>query len=110
MTPGTAENRREAARVIEQAQPGWMVIYGIYSKQYVAFPLFHAPAGTILTAAYPPALIDRMQRTEDRISGRSAPCADSRPAPVPSHAPAPRARAGSPRPARWGVTQWQPSG
>jgi hypothetical protein len=59
----------EQAREIEQRQPGWIVVYGIYSKEYVAFPLFPAPPGTILTAAYPPALITRMQRAEQRLRG-----------------------------------------
>lgn len=73
MTPVTADDSREAARAIEQQQPGWMVVYGSYSKQYVAFPLFSAPPGTILTASYPPALITRMQKTERLL--RSPPSA-----------------------------------
>lgn len=67
MTPALLSNRREAARMIERARPGWMVIYGIYTRQYVAFPLFHAPSGTIVTASYPPALMTRMRRVEARI-------------------------------------------
>jgi hypothetical protein len=60
------EANRETARQIELQHPGWMVLWGVYSKQYVAFPLFAAPAGTILTAGYAPALAPRMAAAERR--------------------------------------------
>jgi hypothetical protein len=66
------EANREAARQIELQRPGWMVVWGVYSKQYVAFPLFAAPAGTIVAAAYPPALESRMQAVELRAQARGA--------------------------------------
>jgi hypothetical protein len=53
---------REIARQIEQTLPDWMVEWGVYSQQFVAFPLFEAPRGTILTASYPDALIGRMRK------------------------------------------------
>ena len=40
-----------------------MVVYGCYTREYVAFPLFPAPAGTILASHYPPALIERIRAT-----------------------------------------------
>ncbi len=55
---------------IELQRPGWMVVWGVYSRQYVAFPLFAAPAGTIVAAAYPPALESRMQAAELRAQGK----------------------------------------
>lgn len=55
---------RETARNIECRLPGWMVVWGIYSKQFVAFPLFAAPAGTIVTGSYPPAVINRMEEVQ----------------------------------------------
>jgi hypothetical protein len=64
------EANRETARQIELQRPGWMVLWGAYSKQYVAFPLFAAPAGTILTARYAPALASRMQAAERRAQGK----------------------------------------
>ena len=70
MSPEEAEANRETARQIELRRPGWMVLWGAYSKQYVAFPLFAAPPGTILAAAYPPALESRMQAAEVRAQGR----------------------------------------
>lgn len=61
-------DRQDAAREIEQQLPGWMVVYGCFTHQYVAFPLFPAaPAGTILAAAYPPALVNRMRQAERQI-------------------------------------------
>jgi hypothetical protein len=41
-----------------------MVVFGVYSRQFVAFPLFAVSRRTILTARYPDALIDRMVRAE----------------------------------------------
>jgi hypothetical protein len=70
VSPDDLEGNRQKAKEIEQQQPGWMVLYGSYTKEYVAFPLFRAPPGTILTANYPPALITRMQQTERRLHGR----------------------------------------
>ncbi len=66
----STDDHQQAAREIEQQQPDWMVLYGTYSHEYVAFPLFPAPPGTILTAAYPPALIARMQYTEQQLRGK----------------------------------------
>ena len=64
------EANRETARQIELQRPGWMVLWGVYSKQYVAFPLSAAPPGTILTARYAPALAARMAAAERRAQGR----------------------------------------
>lgn len=54
---GIAEN-------MQRQQPGWLVIFGVYSRQFVAFPLFAVSQRTILAARYPDALIDRMTRAE----------------------------------------------
>jgi hypothetical protein len=70
MSPEETEAYRETARQIELQRPGWMVLWGVYSKQYVAFPLFAAPAGTILTARYAPALAPRMAAVEYRAQGK----------------------------------------
>lgn len=63
------EANRETARQIELQRPGWMVLWGVYSKQYVAFPLSAAPPGTIVTARYAPALAPRMAAAERRAQG-----------------------------------------
>ncbi|HLI36722.1 MAG TPA: hypothetical protein VKV80_05185 [Streptosporangiaceae bacterium] len=60
---------RETARRIEEEQPRWMVVFGVYTRQYVAFPLFHAPPGTILADTDPETLTRRM-RAAERTSRR----------------------------------------
>ncbi len=55
---------REIARQIEERSPGWLVVWGVYTRQFVALPRFDAPRGTILTARYADALIDRLRKTE----------------------------------------------
>jgi hypothetical protein len=69
MSPEDDEANRETARQIEVQRPGWMVLWGAYSKEYVAFPLFAAPPGTIVAARYAPALASRMQAAERRAQG-----------------------------------------
>lgn len=54
------------AKDIRKQLPGWLVIFGCYSRQFVAFPLFEVDRQTILTARYPDALIDRMVRAEQQ--------------------------------------------
>ena len=61
------EECREIARDIEQESHGWFVVWGVYSRQFVAFPLFDAPQGTILTANYPDALAGRMEETRRKL-------------------------------------------
>jgi hypothetical protein len=57
-------DEHETARQIELRHPCWMVMYGTYSRQYVAFPRFRAPKGTIVAARHPPALAAQMQAVE----------------------------------------------
>jgi hypothetical protein len=64
-----SENR-QTAQEIERQHPGWIVIWGAYSQQYVAFPKFRVPPGNILTAGYPPALAERMRAVESRAQRR----------------------------------------
>jgi hypothetical protein len=71
--PGAGEQSREAARQLERQHPGWIVLWGIYTRQYVAFPLFRVPPETVITAYYPPALAERMQAVEDRAQRRQQP-------------------------------------
>jgi hypothetical protein len=71
MPPSDLNPNQRNAHEIQQQQPGWMVLYGTYSHEYVAFPLFPAPPETILTAAYPPALLARIQQTERWLHGNT---------------------------------------
>lgn len=59
---------REIARQVQDKSPGWMVLWGVYTRQFVAFPLFAAPSGTIITAAYPDALAGRLKKTSRALN------------------------------------------
>jgi hypothetical protein len=58
---------REIAQHIESECPHWIVIFGVYTKQFVAFPLFDAPPGTTVTGFYPDSLIKRLRNIEQRL-------------------------------------------
>jgi len=60
---------RDIAAQLEQSHPNWIVVFGVYTKQFVAFPRFRAPDRTILAALYPDALADRMKSTERLLRG-----------------------------------------
>ena len=55
---------RELAQQIEEQRPGWLVLWGCYSKRFVAFPLFPVQRRTILVMSYPDALVARMEQVE----------------------------------------------
>lgn len=61
------EAGREIASRLEAEHPLWIVVFGVYTQQFVCFPKFQAPAGTMLAAAYPEALPDRMRRAEEAL-------------------------------------------
>jgi len=56
--------RYQTAQSIQQANPGWLVIWGVYTRQYVAFPLFRAPTGYIVASGNPDTLVQRMRQAE----------------------------------------------
>lgn len=58
---------REAAKKVESQRPGWMVIWGVYSEEYVAIPLFRDGSGLILASGSTSALVTRMQEVESQI-------------------------------------------
>jgi hypothetical protein len=64
MVSADEDEFREIARQIEEKSPGWLVVWGVYTRQFVAFPLFDAPRGTILTARYADALMGHMRKTQ----------------------------------------------
>lgn len=61
---GRDADRYETAQAIQQAHPDWLVMWGVYTRQYVAFPLFRAPAGSIVQSANPDKLVQRIQQAE----------------------------------------------
>jgi hypothetical protein len=65
MAPGMDnEMLRAMAREIESANPLWIVVFGIYSGQFAAFPRFAAPKGAVISARYPGAMRERMRQIE----------------------------------------------
>jgi hypothetical protein len=58
---------REIARHLEAKSPNWLVLWGTYTHQFIAFPRFDAPRGTIVTAIYPDALVGRTREVERRL-------------------------------------------
>ncbi len=67
------EQRREMARRIEQANPGWLVVWGVYSHEYVAFPLFRVPSGIVLSSRNFNLLAARMRQVEFTFSQSGKP-------------------------------------
>jgi hypothetical protein len=61
-----------AAAQLQRDHKHWLVIWGCYTRSYVAFPLFNTPRGTVLTASAPGELTTKMRRTE-RASGVRVP-------------------------------------
>jgi hypothetical protein len=57
-------DQRRAAAQIAQHSPQWVVLWGTHTRLYWAFPRFHAPPGTIITAPGTAELTTRMQHTE----------------------------------------------
>jgi hypothetical protein len=62
---------REAAERTERENPGWIVMFGSFTKQFVCFPKFPAPVGTIVTALYPDAIPPRMRVIERALRVRN---------------------------------------
>ncbi len=63
-SPRYDPSQRLTAARIQQANPGWLLIWGTHSRRYFAFPLFGAARGTILTASDPDRLLTGMRRAE----------------------------------------------
>jgi hypothetical protein len=61
------DEARATARRLEQQHPGWMIIYGVYTRRFVAFPLFRVRQRVVVTAAYPDALPARLDAAEARL-------------------------------------------
>ena len=65
--PPPVEDMRLIAQRLEHENPSWIVLYGAYSKQFVAFPRFTAPRGTIVATGDPAALPSRLRRVEQQV-------------------------------------------
>jgi hypothetical protein len=88
--PSNEDACRMAAAQLQRDHEHWLVLWGCYTRSYIAFPLFHAPRGTILTASAPGDMVTKMRR-EERSAGVRVP--------VPASVPA----------QDWGATGQQPA-
>lgn len=70
--PRNEDACRMAAARLQHDHRHWMVMWGCYTRTYVAFPLFHAPRGTILTATVPDEMAAKIRRQE-RAAGMRIP-------------------------------------
>lgn len=55
---------RAIAEEIQRQRPGWLVIWGVFSRRYTAYPLFPVSRRVIVVAYYPKALVERMDSAE----------------------------------------------
>ena len=68
---GNCDDGPQTAVQLEKKNPGWMIIYGSFSREYVAFPLYYeAPQRGYIVARDPGELARRMHEAEQR-HGRS---------------------------------------
>jgi hypothetical protein len=70
--PHNEDACRAAAARLQHDHKNWLVLWGCYTHSYVAFPLFSAPRGTILTATTPGDMTGKMRR-EERVAGVRVP-------------------------------------
>jgi hypothetical protein len=68
--PANEDACRQAAAQLQHDHRNWLVMWGCYTRVYIAFPLFPAPRGTILTATAPAEIAVKMRREERTAAGR----------------------------------------
>lgn len=56
----------EAARRVESQRPNWVVVWGVYSKEYVAFPLFQTRSSMVLASGNVSELASHMREVENQ--------------------------------------------
>jgi hypothetical protein len=57
----------QVAERLEEDNPDWVIMYGIYSREFVAFPVYpDAPENCYCSAKDPAALDDHIRETERR--------------------------------------------
>ena len=64
------EDHQEQAARLDRDNPQWLIVWGTFSLEFVAFPLFCVPDGIVLRSRSAPELLRRMRQTEE-IYGRS---------------------------------------
>jgi hypothetical protein len=92
----TDDQQRQAAAEIERSRPGWLVMWGCYSRRFWAFPRFDAPRGTIISAPDQARLLAGLDDAESQV--RSHPPAPGWPGPAAQPVPPPARGRIRPRP------------
>ena len=64
------EDHQEQAARLDRDNPQWLIVWGTFSLEFVAFLLFCVPDGIVLRSRSAPELLRRMRQTEE-IYGRS---------------------------------------
>lgn len=64
--PYADEEMMRVAAELESCNPLWIVMFGVYTKQFVGFPRFDTASGTMAVALYPGALMSRMREIEQK--------------------------------------------
>ena len=65
------ETHCETAQRIERDNPAWIVVWGVYTREYVAFPKFGAPPGTMLCSRNLNTLATAMRQIEFTFNPRA---------------------------------------
>ncbi len=61
--------QRQVVGSLRQRHPGWMIVYGRYSRMYWAFPKFTVFPGNYFGATDPSELDQRMLTAEQDLGG-----------------------------------------
>jgi len=69
MTAPSDETRRTTARRLQNEHPRWLIIWGLHSREYWAFPSLPVPPGTYLHAPHPVLLEEAIREVELAITG-----------------------------------------
>lgn len=70
MTAAGDPDGRAAARRLQEQNPHWLVLFGSWTGELVAFPLFRAPPGAWVAAKDEATLTRQMRLAEDRYGYR----------------------------------------
>jgi hypothetical protein len=72
---------RRAAAQLQHDHGQWLVMWGCYTRSYIAFPLFAVPRGIVLTASSPGEMTAKIQRAERSAAAQVPPPRSPMPGP-----------------------------
>lgn len=64
MTAEHHDDATDTATRLQEQNPGWLILFGSWTRQYIAFPLFPAPYGSYVAARDPRELARGMRLVE----------------------------------------------